>query len=566
MPGRRTLTLLLIAAALLVVALPASAGRGPGAAPAAQTVLPTDQIVVGLAAGAALDTGSLAATTGVDLKPLRRLGDGAYVLRLPQRSTADVVRALANALAARTDVLFAEPDALMEPLGVPTEPRWSEQWDMFAPVAGAYGIDLPGARELTLGAPSITIGVIDTGYRPHADLAGRFVPGYDFISNTLTANDGDGRDADAADPGDWITSAENQSGAFAGCGARSSSWHGTHVSGTIGAVAGNGVGIAGINQVSKIQPLRVLGKCGGYMSDIADAIRWGAGLPVAGVPANPTPNRVLNLSLGGSGACASTYQSAINDAVAAGTVVVVAAGNSNANAANFQPASCANVITVAATGHTGSRAYYSNYGSTVEIAAPGGDSQLGQTILSTLNDGATGPAADAYANYQGTSMATPHVVGVVSLMLSVNSGLTPSQVSTLVGSSATPFPAGSSCTTSLCGSGIVNAASAVAAAGGGGPPGPPDPPGGFSKTSPSNGAKSLSTSVTLAWGASAAAGSYQWCVSTQSGSCSTWTSTGSRSAAVRLARRTTYFWQVRAVSTGGTTYADGGSWWSLKTR
>ena len=220
-----------------------------------------------------------------------------------------------------------------------------------------------------------------------------------------------------------------------------SSWHGTHVSGTIGAVSDNGIGVAGINQNSKIQPLRVLGKCGGYTSDIADAIRWSAGLPVSGIPNNnPTPDRVVNISLGGSGACDSVTQSAINAAVAAGTVVVVAAGNSNSDASNFTPANCNNVITVAATGHTGSRAYYSNYGTSVEIAAPGGDAQLGKTILSTLNAGTQGPGADSYANYQGTSMATPHVVGIVSLMLSLNPSLTPAQVTTMLQATATPFP------------------------------------------------------------------------------------------------------------------------------
>src|SRR6476619_4025903 len=145
-------------------------------------------------------------------------------------------------LAARGDVLSARPDALMQPLSVPTDPSWSQEWDMFAPFSGNYGIDLPGARDITLGSPSITIGVIDTGYRPHVDLTGRFVGGYDFIGDTLVANDGNGRDSDALDPGDWITIAENASGYFQGCGARNSSWHGTHVSGTIGAVSDNGIG------------------------------------------------------------------------------------------------------------------------------------------------------------------------------------------------------------------------------------------------------------------------------------------------------------------------------------
>ena len=433
------------------------------------------------------------------------------------------MRAITNRLETRDDVALAEPDAILQTLAVPNDTRWAEQWDLLDPSSGQFGASLPGAWDVTTGSGSVTVGVIDTGYRPHADLAGRFVSGYDFIGDPLVANDGGGRDADASDPGDWITSAENASGYFKGCGTRNSSWHGTHVSGTIGAASNNALGVAGINWVSHVQPLRVLGKCGGYTSDIADAIRWAAGLSVAGVPANPTPDDVVNLSLGGGGACGSTFQSAIDAAVAAGTVVVVAAGNSNADASGFSPANCNNVITVAATGHTGSRAYYSNYGASVEIAAPGGDALLGKTILSTLNTGTTTPVAspqgDTYANYQGTSMATPHVVGVVSLMLSVNPSLTPSQVVSMLQATATPFPAGSSCTTSTCGAGIVNAAAAVAQANGGGGP---TPPGAFGKTAPANLASVAGTSTTLQWGSSSGAASFAYCVDTTAdSSCST---------------------------------------------
>ena len=327
----------------------------------------------------------------------------------------------------------------------------------------------------------------------------------------------------------------------------------------------NGLGVAGINWVSKIQPLRVLGKCGGYTSDIADAIRWGAGLSVSGLPANTTPSDVLNLSLGGSGVCSSTYQNAINAAVAAGTVVVVAGGNSNANAASYQPASCASVITVAATGHTGSRAYYSNYGATIEIAAPGGDSQAGKTILSTLNAGTTTPGADSYANYQGTSMATPHVVGVVSLMLSVNPSLTPAQVTTMLQATSTPFPAGSTCSTSTCGSGILNAAAAVAQAVGGPPP---TLPGAFAKTAPGHLSQVSGTSATLQWGASSGATSYAYCIDTSNdGLCSNWLGTGTATSATvsGLAAGTTYYWQARATNGVGDTLANGGSMWMFST-
>ena len=222
--------------------------------------------------------------------------------------------------------------------------------------------------------------------------------------------------------------------------------------------------------------MRVLGKCGGYTSDIVDAIRWSAGLAVPGVPANANPARVLNMSLGGPAACdangqnctcESVMQSAINDALAANAVVVVAAGNDNADASRFSPANCSGVITVAATGRAGQRASYSNYGPVVEIAAPGGD---GPTVLSTLNTGATSPdpAGYTYGGYQGTSMATPHVSGIASLMLSINPSLTPAQVVSKIQTTARAFPTGTGrdCTTALCGAGIVDAAAAVLSAGG----------------------------------------------------------------------------------------------------
>ena len=216
------------------------------------------------------------------------------------------------------------------------------------------------------------VAVIDTGYRPHADLTGRFVQGYDFIWDPEVANDGDGRDADARDPGDWITSADAASVTFAGCPVENSSWHGTHVAGTIAANTNNGVGVAGVNWQAKILPVRVLGKCGGYTSDIVDGMRWAAGLTVSGVPANANPAKVLNISLGGSGTCSMAEQSAVNDINATGAVIVVAAGNSDADAAAFTPSSCDGVIVVGATDKSGTRAYYSNYGSIVDISAPGG--------------------------------------------------------------------------------------------------------------------------------------------------------------------------------------------------
>ena len=205
---------------------------------------------------------------------------------------------------------------------------------------------------------------------------------------------------------------------------------------------------------------------------------------VAGVPANPTPIASSTSASAASGACDATIQSAIDAAVAAGTVVVVAAGQQQRDASGFSPANCNNVITVAATGHTGSRAYYSNYGSSVEIAAPGGDSQLGKTILSTLNTGTTTPGADAYANYQGTSMATPHVVGVVSLMLSVNPSLTPAQVTSMLQLDRDAVPGREHAAPRRRAAPASSTRPRPSRRRGGG--GGPTPPGAFGKTSPAN--------------------------------------------------------------------------------
>jgi serine protease len=220
--------------------------------------------------------------------------------------------------------------------------------------------------------------------------------------------------------------------------------------------------VAGVAFGAKVVPIRALGRCGGLLSDIADAIIWGSGGTVAGVPANTNPARVLNLSLGGGGRCSATMQAAVNSARSRNTTVVVAAGNSNANASNSTPANCSGVVTVAAVGRNGGKASYSNFGTIVDVAAPGGDfrGSSANGVLSTLNSGATTPGADAFAFYQGTSMATPHVAGTVALMLSRNPALTPTTVEQKLRATARAFPA----TCNQCGTGIVNARAAVVSA------------------------------------------------------------------------------------------------------
>ncbi|MBK1614257.1 peptidase S8 [Rubrivivax gelatinosus] len=403
---------------------------------------------------------------GLQMRLLRRDARQAAVMKLDQRVTLARLREVAAAVAAAdADIEYVEPDRLLQPMATPNDSRYVDQWHYYEATAG---LDLPAAWDSSTGS-GVVVAVLDTGYRPHADLAANIVGGYDMIKDTAVSNDGDTRDADAKDPGDWVAAGE----CGTGTSASSSSWHGTHVAGTIAALTNNASGVAGVAYGARILPVRVLGKCGGYTSDIADGITWATGGSVSGLPSNAYPAKVVSLSLGGSGSCDTTTQTAINGARSRGAVVVVAAGNSNANAANYSPASCSGVIAVAAVNRSGGRAYYSNYGSVVDVAAPGGDmrSASANGILSTLNSGSTTPGADSYAYYQGTSMATPHVSGAVALMLARNAALTPDQVESLLKSSARAFPA----TCSQCGTGIVDAAAAVAAAVGGGTGGTPTP-------------------------------------------------------------------------------------------
>jgi len=424
---------------------------------------------------------SLSVTAGITLAHARRMSGQADVVRLPRRMSIAEADEIAARLSADPAVEYVVPDRKMYPMRLPNDPKMNitEQWHYFGPSEGSFGgINLPEAWDVTTGNPAVTVAVIDTGLVPHADIddnlldgAGRVLPGYDFVSDPLRANDGDGRDADPTDPGDWVSAEDITPGSpFEGCTSMNSSWHGTHVAGTIGALTDNGVGVAGVNWESRILPVRVLGKCGGYESDVIDGMRWAAGLPVPDVPANTNPAHVLNLSLGGNGPCDSAFQEAIDEIIAAGKVIVVAAGNEAQDVANSAPANCSGVIAVAAVARNGQRAWYSNFGSGITISAPGGDQYVptDMQVLSTSNTGFKGPdpspGGDRYVAHQGTSMATPHVTGVVSLMLSLDSNLIPAQVVRRLQETARPFPAGTGrdCTTTTCGAGIVDAAAVLA--------------------------------------------------------------------------------------------------------
>ncbi|HED4878094.1 TPA: S8 family serine peptidase [Stenotrophomonas maltophilia] len=413
-----------------------------GSAPVANTTALASSLKTA-AAGIASSQGR-----ALGLQQVRKLAVGSTVVRTDRALDQAESELLMRKLAADPNVEYVEVDQIMRATLTPNDTRFSEQWGFGTSNAS---INVRPAWDKATGT-GVVVAVIDTGITNHPDLNANILPGYDFISDAAMARDGGGRDSNPNDEGDWYGDNECQ----AGYPGSNSSWHGTHVAGTVAAVTNNSTGVAGTAFNAKVVPVRVLGKCGGYTSDIADAIVWASGGTVSGVPANANPAEVINLSLGGGGSCSTTYQNAINGAVGRGTTVVVAAGNSNTNVSSSVPANCPNVIAVAATTSAGARASFSNYGTGIDISAPG------QGILSTLNSGTTTPGSASYASYNGTSMAAPHVAGVVALMQSVApSPLSPAQVESIIKSTARPLPGACS---GGCGAGIIDADAAVTAA------------------------------------------------------------------------------------------------------
>jgi len=365
-------------------------------------------------------------------------------------------------------VIGVIPDIQAFPLIDPIDPRYTEQWDMHAPTTGKEGAANVSPTWGTTTGAGVVVAVIDTGQTNHPDLIANMPEGWgvDMIENSATARDGDGRDMNPTDEGDWSW--------------YPSSWHGTHVAGTIGA-AQNEIGISGVAPNVSMLHVRVLGAGGGSFNDVIDGIRWAAGLTTSwdgrpwsafGLTDNAHPADVINMSLGGGGGCWSTLQDAISQARAAGTVVVTAAGNSFRDAANFTPANCNDTVTVAATGRVGGLAYYSNFGSSIDIAAPGGDMSRDSGILSTIGTGASTLTGYSYASYQGTSMAAPHVAGVAALVASLHPTWGPSQIEAAIYAGLRPFPVDSlrSCVTTSetptgnqyrCGAGLLDAVGAL---------------------------------------------------------------------------------------------------------
>jgi len=400
----------------------------------------------------------------VELQQVRPLGLPHTALFRAELSEAETP-ALLSALRNRSEVVSADLNWLEQPLATPNDPGYSFQWHYPA-------INLPQAWDRTTGSNSVVVAILDTGVlfrlgnpaQSHPDIGNRLLPGYDMVSplsgpNPLAnAGDGDGRDADPFDSGDE----------------QSTGYHGTHVGGTVGAATNNSQGVAGVDWTARLLHVRVIGLLGATVADQVDAILWAAGEPVPGVPANANPAKVLNMSLGGKSPCTSVRQSAINRVTGKGAVVVVAAGNENDDASLYSPASCANVITVGATDYAGARAPYSNYGARVDVMAPGGDTSKDLNndgyvdgVLSLGFDEQTQQFNYKFEN--GTSMAAPHVAGVVALMKALNPSLETAQVLQILKSTARPLnatqcnrPSGSE-----CGAGLIDANAALAAVQGG---------------------------------------------------------------------------------------------------
>ena len=432
---------------------------------------------------------------------------------------------LAARLGQESDVEYAVVDHKRYRMVAPNDTLYGDNLSGYTPTAGQWYLRAPSglvqasinaepAWDITHGSTSVVVAVLDTGVRfDHPDLlpttsGGNLLPGYDMVTNVGMANDGNGRDADASDPGDWITYAETTGGGqFAGCGrdgnnnlaAENSTWHGTQTTGLIAAITHNGAGMASVGRTVRVLPVRVLGKCGGYDSDIMAGMLWAAGIGVSGVPANPNPAKVINLSLGGSGACTQAYRDTLSQLANLGVTVVASAGNSSRNIT--VPGNCPGVIAVAGLRHAGTKAGFSNLGPETTISAPAGNCVnvlSGQPcvypILTTSNAGTTTPIAasamytNSYYASLGTSFSAPLVSGTIGLMLSADPSLSPAAIRAILMGSARAFPTtggdngdgGSTevprcaapgatdqgqcyCTTATCGAGMLDAGAALTA-------------------------------------------------------------------------------------------------------
>jgi len=515
---------LALASVCATAALPVgNAERGPvRTAPAIEPVATEARVIVkyradsalmrALSATAAQSTGpqhaaSLATRLGLTLADGRAIGERTQVVRGSGLTSTE----LAAQLSAQSDVEYAEVDARKYALAVTindplylnaaaTQTPASGQWYLQTPTSTLVSaINAPGAWAITTGKSSLVVADLDTGIRAdHPDLTNKLVAGRNFVSTNGTSQNG--WSADPSDPGDYTTTTNQCND---GAAPQNSSWHGTQTAGIIGAQTNNGYGMASIGRDVMIQPLRVLGTCGGYDSDIQAAMLYAAGINVPGAGTNPTPARVINMSLGSKGACSAGYQDAVNQLAALPQPVVVVVASGNDGLALGTPANCTGVVSVVGVRHIGTKVGYSDLGPNATISAPAGNcvNSTGAClypILTTSNSGLTTPVAGSGgAIYTdglndlslGTSFATPLVTGTVALMLSANPALTTAQVISALTGTARSFPTAGAgagvpicaatsataqnyecyCTTSACGAGLLDASAAVARAASGVP-------------------------------------------------------------------------------------------------
>ncbi len=442
---------------------------------------------------------AVAARNKLELKQQRAIAKNLQVVEFAARDAHDNMQTVLDRLRDDPDVVYAEPDRAVYAHAVPNDPLAPAQW--FLGAAQPSAINATAAWDNTTGSNGVVIAVLDTGVRfDHPDLVraglgGRLLPGYDFISGNsdgtfFTANDGNGRDADPSDPGDWVATTETRTG----CSSDNSSWHGTRTAGIIGAATNNSLGVAGIAWGGWLLPVRVLGKCGGLTSDILAAMLWSGGLHVDGVPDNPYPAQIINMSLGSQGNCSNASADVVRTLNSLGVLVVVSAGNEGGPVDS--PANCPGAAAVAGLRHIGTKVGFSSLGPEIALSAPGGNCvniNGGPCLFSidtTSNNGTTTPGTDVFTNQTnfnvGTSFSAPIVAGIGALMLTVNGNLKSAQLIARLREGATkPFPVSTdaailqchiptgagdvqstecSCTTDTCGAGMANASGAVTAA------------------------------------------------------------------------------------------------------